>query len=415
MVGGAKVSREGWEIVRAWVTRVITGIGALTVALAIALSLGAAFALFPGAAGATPPPAVALTQSPGQLAQTLRTSRDTTEPTATVTRIGGANRWEVAVKAARLGWDPGGKGEWAGVKDIVVVNGENGKEADPITAAGLAGVCDAPILLVQSSGVPAATRSVIASIAAHNNGLKIHIVGGTGSVPATVWKQLQSIPKVSKIEDRIAGSDRYEVTINITRRIFSVVGTENVPAVMLVDVGPTTILQYDLAASPFSYRAHVPMLGFSAGTIKSTVKAYLKGDLAGKPVYRAWRKIDSDPLMVSLGVTQTVGNYGGDRIEGAIIMAQKARELGWIGFADFGVVTAVPDALAGGAFMGKRNGFLMINMNFAGAADPLNSSNRRFFLWINNPNRVLWTGWIIGGPASVPAGVETEIRSLLIN
>ena len=59
-----------------------------------------------------------------------------------VTREGGSDRFWVAANLARAGWDPANTKSWAGVHHVIVANGENGKEADPLCGAGLAGVYD---------------------------------------------------------------------------------------------------------------------------------------------------------------------------------------------------------------------------------------------------------------------------------
>jgi len=56
--------------------------------------------------------------------------------------LAGANRFEVAVNAAKDHW-PG----LVGIQHVIIVSGEDRALCDALSAAGLAGVYDAPILL----------------------------------------------------------------------------------------------------------------------------------------------------------------------------------------------------------------------------------------------------------------------------
>ena len=163
---------------------------------------------------------------------------------------------------------------------VVVACGESGKEADPLAAAGLAGVYDAPVLLVRNSAtLPAYTRNTIAAIGSANASISVHIVGGTASVPSGAASALAKLTNVKHVT-RIAGADRYEVTAHIAERMASVVGTPAMPGALIICAENPAAFYDALAASPAAYRAHLPMLG-GARQVRALVGLRRARDAAG--------------------------------------------------------------------------------------------------------------------------------------
>ena len=125
-----------------------------------------------------------------------------------VTRLSGDDRYKTAAAIARGGWDPSGYGTWPGVTHAIVVCGEVGKESDAVSAVGLSGVYDAPILLTRTWSMPGATYVALKEMARANPGLMLHIVGGTRSVSSDIRTELSFISGVGGV-DRLGGADRY--------------------------------------------------------------------------------------------------------------------------------------------------------------------------------------------------------------
>jgi len=132
-----------------------------------------------------------------------------------VSREDGANRYDVAVASA-LDAYPG----WAGVKHVVLASGEDRAQPDALTAAGLAGALDAPLLLVPYAGINAQVQNAISGMPA---GVQVHIVGGTSSVSNKVATQLTANPKVASVV-RVGGSNRYAVAANVASAMKGVLG-----------------------------------------------------------------------------------------------------------------------------------------------------------------------------------------------
>ena len=321
-----------------------------------------------------------------------------------VNRVAGADRYAVAVNLARTGWDPSGAKRWTGVKHIIIANGEPGKEADPLTAAGLAGYYNAPVLLVQVSRVPAVTKSLIAEIAAKQPPgtlVKIHVIGGTGSVPDARWNEIRALKGVNPVPDRIAGADRYAVSANIATRILS--GTKTVGGVILI-AGDNPAAFYDaLAASPIAYAKTMPMLSVRKTSVPPSVAAVLKSaKLTGKPRYAASSAayIGSGPLGSAVRLTTSSNRY-----TAASQIASQTRIAG-LTPAHTGLTAKLPDALTGGTFLGKQNGVML----FTDSRVVMQSAAQSF---ITAHKSGITNGWVIGGEGSVHPDQFTKFKNLL--
>jgi SpoIID/LytB domain protein len=115
-----------------------------------------------------------------------------------VVRIGGADRFEVAQKIAQK---MGPKGS------AIVANGL--KFPDALAIAPYAASKGYPILLTKDTSLPTATKNALGA----NNTTNTIVVGGTGSVSASVYNSL------SGTKMRIGGADRYEVSTNVIKQL----------------------------------------------------------------------------------------------------------------------------------------------------------------------------------------------------
>jgi len=324
----------------------------------------------------------------------------------TVTRIAGKNRYETAEQIARKGWDPKGDMSWDNVTDIIIANGEAGKEADPVTAAGLAGAYDAPVLLTQASVLPPATKKVITEIALKNPGVQIHIIGGKKVVPDARWKNMKSIKGVSTLEHRVAGNDRFETSVKIAEEIIEVYGADGLGGFILI-AGDNPAAFYDgLAASPISYINQMPMLSVMKNSVPSSVATFLaRKDLQGYDYDRfaasSSAYIGSVPARGAIRMTKSQNRY-----TAAADIADFALFEGMTGEQDVALASGLPDALTGGAFVGRRYGVLL----FTDTSKSLQYSPKTF---IQDYAGVIMDGWVIGGTAVLQPAQETTFRNLI--
>jgi putative cell wall-binding protein len=124
---------------------------------------------------------------------------------APVSRIGGVDRYEVAANLAERFFTPG-------TGTAFVATGRTFPDA--LSAGPAAAAVGAPILLVRDS-IPDATRAALARLQPQ----QIYLLGGTGSVSASVASQLQAYSSQPIV--RIGGADRYEVAAGIAHRFFA--------------------------------------------------------------------------------------------------------------------------------------------------------------------------------------------------
>lgn len=321
----------------------------------------------------------------------------TVTSTQNVDRIDGKNRYVVAVEAAKRAY-PG----YVGVTDVVIASGDDAAMADPLAAAGLAGAYDAPILLVNKTALPTWTRAALVSMASVNHNLKVHVVGGTGSVPVAVANAIAAVPNVNKSIQRISGSDRYAVTANIaTAMVAKMGGVSNIPGVLIVSSENPAAFYDALAASPIAQRQHMPMLGVRAASVPKSVSDVLRLTF---PNTTRW--VVSSSTYISNGVVgQVVGTMprftnSVDRYQAAADIARMATDTHpWLSPNNSAMAAKLSDALTGGAFAGKTGGAML----FTDSTGTLRSAPLSYF---TAHRAEISQGWVLGGTSSVTEGAR---------
>ena len=313
-----------------------------------------------------------------------------------VIRISGADRYGTAVAAASDVY-PG----WTGVKHVVIASGEDAHQPDALTAAGLAGAYDAPLLLVPTNYLHA---DVHAAIVAMPKGVRVHIVGGTAAVSAKVANLLKGISKVASV-DRLSGVDRYSTAAAVANRMKSVLGS-HLPRIALITNGQTQSLLLDpLIASTASARMHIPVLLLRSSTVPAITRTTLSS------LGLSTRYIVGSQAAVPESSRVNLGVPAGNRIAGvdvqcdATAFATRAGQLGWLSNAVLGFAAKVPDAATGGAYMGKRNGALLL-VNPSSVPTTTCDHLTANFASIS-------AGYLFGGPTSVTETVRLNLQSLI--
>jgi hypothetical protein len=322
-------------------------------------------------------------------------------------RVGGADRYEVAKNITEYSFQG-----WLGIQHVVIASGLDKALADPLTASGLAGAYDAPLLLVRGDWpgrLPEPTASAIATMKQRNPGQKIkfHIVGGPASVPESLSKVLLKYAPAGSTVDRIGGADRYAVAANVAARMRSVLGA-SYPSTCFITNGALTGSWPDaLACGPIAYRNHFPILLVKLGSVP--------------PVTESARKLYSTRYAVGSGYAISnalVTKLGATRIAGAS-RAQVARALAerayfgdpqWMGRISHGgadnimVTNKLSDALAASVLGGRHNiGLLYTGINAGDLPDPDTSE-----ILMRHAGDGFIVLYAIGGPASVPEATLTQ-------
>ncbi len=117
-----------------------------------------------------------------------------------VTRIFGADRYETAAAVSA---------DWKSTDEVFVATGT--KFPDALASGAAASRFDAPVLLVDASGVPQSTQLELARLRPS----KVYVAGGTAAVSDLVEQQLRSLGSFEVV--RVGGADRYETASKFTQ------------------------------------------------------------------------------------------------------------------------------------------------------------------------------------------------------
>lgn len=327
----------------------------------------------------------------------LVTVIDTVPP---VTRIGGADRYAVAAALARQ-FRP----TLVGYTDVIVACGEDRAAADPLGASGLASVWGAPVLLTQSARLTPVTASTIKAMRDANGGrINIHVIGGTGSVPAAVYSGLAALRGTGTIE-RIAGADRYAVAANMAARMVVELAKtgETVPGVVVLNIENPAAFLHGLAASPLSAHAHLPMVGVKGGSVPAPAAGVLAARFAGTPRYAVSGAYMTTAVRAATGCTETM-SVSADRFVAATEIAQFGVAKGFVSLDKVMLANKLPDALTGGAVGGLGDGVLLYT-----DASPLASATGGF---VAAHKTEIKSVWVLGGTASITDATIVEFENL---
>ncbi len=126
------------------------------------------------------------------------------------TRLEGSSRYATAIEVSKEKFNP------EEANTVVIVGGE--ALMDGLSAVPLASVKNAPILLSHpKSGLSDDTINEISRACKGLNRKTVYVVGGENSVPEKAVKQLEE--KFGAVVMRISGSDRYETSLEVAKRL----------------------------------------------------------------------------------------------------------------------------------------------------------------------------------------------------
>ncbi|HAQ07524.1 MAG TPA: N-acetylmuramoyl-L-alanine amidase [Bacillus bacterium] len=285
-------------------------------------------------------------------------------------RIGGKDRFEVAVNVSKKGWPS--------ANTVILANYD--AYADALAAAPLAYKYNAPILLTQSEVLTAATKTEIDRLGASS----VIVVGGTASVSNNVVNEIRAMGK--KV-DRIAGSNRFDVANNIALHLGQ---------------SSKVVLAYGLnfpdalAIAPYAARNGYPILLTNTNTITQDTK----------DIITQWRVnqtiIVGGEGSISKSVADSVPNPyridGRNRFEVAANIANKY--FSTRAQASIATGMSFADALTGSALAAKRNEPILLT-----SATSIPVETRSAIL-----NNGYQSFFVYGGPASVSDSVFNALK-----
>ncbi|CAN7371677.1 cell wall-binding repeat-containing protein [Knoellia sp. LjRoot47] len=300
-------------------------------------------------------------------------------PAAASLRIAGANRRAVAINTSMAFFDDG-------TANLAVVAGDQA-EADALSSTPLAGEFNGPVLLTSQSALSAGVGSELDRVLA--TGATIYVTGGPASVSTAVENQLRQLghPVV-----RLGGANRYEVSVNIARRMDQLRGS-HADTVM---VAAGSAFADALAAGPAAVTRQAPVVLSNGSTLPAVTKAYV------------------DEVIAADGKAYGIGGTGGRSVEGypfeqreVISGADRYRVAANVADFFFSPSSTVgiadgrnwPDAVSGGAAMALIGQPILLN-----GGTSLHPATREHIRRIRSSADAVLT---FGGAASVPESAVT--------
>jgi len=262
-------------------------------------------------------------------------------------RVADADRYKTAVKIS--------KNNFLTADTVVIASGASFPDA--LAASPLAGAYDAPLLLTAPTSLPSAVGAEITRLGAK----KAFVIGSESAISKAVLTQLTA-RGITSIE-RLGGSNRYATAEKVIYKL---------PADYFADGALPFVCRGDnfadaLAASPFAYYDGFPILLTKPGSLPDeTARAWkYMVDRGSEAVL-----VIGSTASVSNSVLNTMAGYVpggelyGDRIAGENRYETAYAVADYWGLAyDFlGMANGgnFPDALAGGAGIGKWGGALIL-------------------------------------------------------
>lgn len=330
-----------------------------------------------------------------------------------VERLWGSNRYSAAVDIAGRFGDGSGSVPWPPATHVIIASGEDRAAADPLAAAGLSWIYDAPLLLVDTDYVPAEVVQTVAGMKATYGPLTIHIVGGTTSVPNARFTELNAAVGGGLTKDRIlSAGNRYDLAAAIAARMKQVAAVtpgKTLPTEVFVANGADATKFFDaLALSPISAERGVPILLVSAGSIPGATQTALNNLNPSEVIVGGGPNTVGSAVYSALDSQFTADRWwGSNRYTTAIDIAEEALAEGWLNPSYIGVAAKLPDALAGGATMGSLRGPLVITNGTL-----LTPETESFLERWDTGNDI--AAYALGGPNSLSETVRQDMITALV-
>jgi putative cell wall-binding protein len=293
---------------------------------------------------------------------------------------------------------------FAAAPAAVIASGANFPDA--LSAAGLAGAVNGPVLLAPFTTDPNDSRLVDLCREITRLGCTdVYIVGGEAAVSPTVYDAVADRVAQPK---RISGSTRYQTAVTVADEIRRLAPSA-VDAAFVVrgDAYPDA-----LAVSPYAYAGRLPILLTRTDSLETSVSAFIESnDIVDVVIAGGVSAVDENvenEIEALNGATTTVRRLAGsNRVATAVAVAAGCVDRGWGDWERIGMATAsnFPDALSGGFACGKRSGVLLLteSSSLSSAVDEALAANA------TTGSMVL----VFGGEKAITDSVLAQIEALL--
>ena len=229
----------------------------------------------------------------------------------------GSHRYNTAVALAeRFAGDEGS------ISTVIIASGET--EVDAVTASGLAGNLNAPVLLTRSSRLP----HNVARFIDEQNVTDVIIVGGTAAVSDDVVTALESLGSRPSVQ-RVSGADRYATAAAIGGELGGPNPTwcgSDQSAAILVNGGADGRADA-IAIGPMAFRLGLPMLLTAADEVPEATAAFLTDNKVERVVVVGGMGAVSgdvvDALVEDIGVVNVQRISGGSAAATSVMVAKE--------------------------------------------------------------------------------------------
>ena len=237
--------------------------------------------------------------------------------TPKIREFAGSHRYNTAVALAeRFARDEGS------ISTVIIASGES--EVDAVTASGLAGNLNAPVLLTRSSRLP----HNVARFIDEQNVTDVVIVGGTAAVSDDVVTALESLGSRPSV-DRVSGADRYATAAAIGGELGGPNPTwcgSDQSAAILVNGGADGRADA-IAIGPMAFRLGLPMLLTAADEVPEATAAFLTDNKVERVVVVGGMGAVSgdvvDALVEDIGVVNVQRISGGSAAGTSVAVAKE--------------------------------------------------------------------------------------------
>ena len=257
-----------------------------------------------------------------------------------VRRLGGSDRYDTSSIISAAGPSHG--------QYVIIATGQ--KFPDALTASGLAGCLNAPVLLVTRDSIPAKTAAEIRRLGVR----RAIICGGTPSVGTIVASRLRGM---GLSVERLAGPTRYETAVAVANRIRKLTGRTD-----RVFLARGEQFSDALIVSPLAYTLRAPILLSGNNVLHDSTAAQLTS------VKYAYATVIGGGLSsrTENGVRNRIGTVdrwaGVDQYDTSVQVAAASVLTGAESWKYVGVARGdlFPDALCGGVLAGKQDGVILL-------------------------------------------------------
>lgn len=261
---------------------------------------------------------------------------------------------------------------------------------DALTASGLAGLYNCPVLLTDPYYLPDLTKYQIARL----NPKKVIIAGGSAAISPAVQAQIKEGYPDMDVQ-RAEGADAVKTALDIYNKGKGVNGGWGKTAIIATNAG-----YWDaLSASPYSFKMHYPIFLASEGGGAKSLRSDTLAAIRSGGFTRVF--ICGGTAAISPNVEQQLSGIPAKRLQGptAIETSQAvANQCLADGMKPNNLCVATSegywDGLAGAALAGGKNAPLIL----ARPGVPTSATNGI----VNAHKKEISQGYVLGGPAAVP-------------